>query len=91
MADFSNIEDLNKVIDNHSHLRDNDFTMYICICNQVTERDIQHAAAEGCCSMRALKEKTGLGTQCGTCCKQGADVLKACVAEMNAFSDAEPA
>jgi bacterioferritin-associated ferredoxin len=65
--------------------------MYICICNQVTDRDIQHAAAQGCASLRQLKAQTGLGTQCGSCCQDGAEVLKCCRAEMEALGDAEPA
>lgn len=64
--------------------------MIVCICNQVTERDIQHAAADGCSSLRELKKTTGLGSQCGTCCQDGKEVLKCCMADMKALDCAEP-
>ncbi len=41
--------------------------MYVCVCNGVTERDIQHAVADGCTSLDALAALTGCGSTCGCC------------------------
>jgi bacterioferritin-associated ferredoxin len=47
--------------------------MYVCICQQVTDRDIRHAVAQGACRMRDLREQLGVSSQCGKC----ADCAKA--------------
>ena len=49
--------------------------MYVCICNAVTERDIGSAVAEGCCSLRELREQLGVGACCGRCTSCARDVL----------------
>jgi bacterioferritin-associated ferredoxin len=41
--------------------------MYVCVCNAVTERDIDTAMAEGCCTLRQLREQLGVGACCGRC------------------------
>jgi bacterioferritin-associated ferredoxin len=41
--------------------------MIICICQNVTERDIARAVASGCRSFDALQEKLEVGTCCGSC------------------------
>lgn len=41
--------------------------MYVCVCNAVTERDIDGAIAAGCCSLRQLREELGVGACCGRC------------------------
>ena len=41
--------------------------MYVCVCNAVTESHIGAAVAEGCRSMRELRERLGVGTCCGRC------------------------
>ena len=41
--------------------------MIICICQNVTERDIAKAIAGGCRSFAALQEKLEVGTCCGSC------------------------
>ncbi len=50
--------------------------MYVCICNAVTERDIGSAVADGCCSLRELREQLGVGDCCGRCTGCARDVLK---------------
>jgi len=50
--------------------------LYICVCNAVTERDISGAIAEGCCTLRALREQLGVGAGCGRCTRCARDVLK---------------
>lgn len=42
-------------------------TMYVCICNGITERQIQRAIAEGMDTLPALQEHLGVASQCGGC------------------------
>jgi len=70
-------------IDNHSHLwrklsqaSTSDLsTVYVCICNGVTDRDIRHAAEAGCRSLPELTMRTGCGATCGTCLEAAAAIL----------------
>ncbi len=41
--------------------------MYVCICNAVTESDIEKAVNQGCNSLRQLEDHTGASSQCGSC------------------------
>jgi bacterioferritin-associated ferredoxin len=50
--------------------------VYICVCNAVTERDIDGAVAGGCCTLRELREQLGVGVGCGRCARCAHDVLK---------------
>ena len=43
--------------------------LYVCVCNAVTERDIDNAIAHGATSMKALNKVLGVGSQCGACAK----------------------
>ncbi len=42
-------------------------TMYICICNAVTENQIRSAVESGASCMRQLGTELGVGVQCGSC------------------------
>lgn len=46
--------------------------VYVCVCNGVTDRDIQRAVDEGCDSLDALAARTGCGSTCG-CCREYAE------------------
>ena len=50
--------------------------MYVCICNNVTERDIHCAVANGCTSMRELSRQLGVARECGSCASCARDVLR---------------
>lgn len=50
--------------------------MYVCVCNAVTERDIGSAVAEGCGSLRQLREQLGVGACCGRCAGCAREVLR---------------
>jgi bacterioferritin-associated ferredoxin len=50
--------------------------MYICICRQVTDRDIHEAVSQGACRMRDLREQLGVSAQCGKCADCAHAVLK---------------
>lgn len=41
--------------------------MVICVCQNVTERDIARAVQAGCRTFDALQEKLEVSTCCGTC------------------------
>ncbi len=53
--------------------------MYVCICSEVTEKDIEYATNQGACSMKDLRNSLNVGTNCGRCytCAQG--FLKECL------------
>lgn len=50
-------------------------SMYVCICNGVTERDIRDAAQAGCRSVPELTMRTGAGANCGSCLDMAASLL----------------
>jgi bacterioferritin-associated ferredoxin len=50
--------------------------MYLCICRQVTDRDIHEAVAQGACRMRDLRTQLGVRAQCGKCADRAHAVLK---------------
>ena len=50
--------------------------MYVCVCNAVTEQDIFNAVAEGCSSLRQLREQLGVGACCGRCTGCAREVLR---------------
>ena len=41
--------------------------MYICICEQVTDKQIKNAINNGARSMRELRNELGIAKQCGQC------------------------
>ncbi|AWY01297.1 bacterioferritin [Marinomonas primoryensis] len=43
--------------------------MYVCICNQVSDKDIKASIQEGATTMRALYKEHNIGSQCGKCCQ----------------------
>ena len=51
--------------------------MYVCICNQITEKDIREAAASGLTSLEDLREHLNVSGNCGSC----AEHAQACLAE----------
>ncbi len=42
-------------------------SMYVCICNGVTDRQIREAADAGCDSVPEMTMRTGAGANCGAC------------------------
>jgi bacterioferritin-associated ferredoxin len=41
--------------------------MYICLCKGVTDSQIRQAVCQGACSMRELRQRLGVASQCGKC------------------------
>lgn len=52
--------------------------MYVCVCHAVTDRDIESAVAEGCCSLRQLREQLGVGKTCGRCARCARETMREC-------------
>lgn len=50
-------------------------TMYVCICNNVTERDIEQAVRAGARSVDCLTRELGVSSCCGQCRCTADDVL----------------
>ena len=49
--------------------------MYVCICNNVTERDIELAVRAGARSLACLARELAVSTSCGQCRCVAGDVL----------------
>ena len=43
--------------------------MYVCVCKAITEEQIRQAVAEGVDSLAQLRDRFGLGVDCGKCCE----------------------
>lgn len=50
--------------------------MYVCVCHAVTDSDIGAAVAEGCCSLRELRDRLGVTSCCGRCASCARSVLQ---------------
>ena len=50
--------------------------MYVCICNEVTDREIKHATSKGACSMKDLRNSLNVATSCGRCADCAKGLLK---------------
>lgn len=50
--------------------------MYVCICKAVSEKRIARAVGEGATTLKDLRERTGLGTNCGKCVPQAYALLR---------------
>ena len=42
-------------------------TMYVCVCNAVTERQIKQAIYDGANTTQLLKQRLNVAMDCGTC------------------------
>jgi bacterioferritin-associated ferredoxin len=49
--------------------------MYVCICNAVTESDIDEAIRDGASGLTDLRDRLQVGTCCGACETTAADYL----------------
>ena len=50
--------------------------MYVCICKAVSEKRIARAVAEGATTLKDLRERTQLGSNCGKCVPQAYQLLR---------------
>ncbi|HLU00156.1 MAG TPA: (2Fe-2S)-binding protein [Burkholderiaceae bacterium] len=49
--------------------------MFICVCNAITERQVQEAVASGAQSLSDLEAQLGVGGCCGCCRDTASDYL----------------
>lgn len=50
--------------------------MYVCVCNNVTDKQIIKAAEEGASSLEDLSEELNVATCCGRCATCAKKVLR---------------
>lgn len=50
--------------------------MYVCVCQAVTDSQIREAVCEGACSMRDLRQRLGVASECGRCSQCALDILR---------------
>jgi bacterioferritin-associated ferredoxin len=50
-------------------------TMYICLCNAVTDTDIEHAVLRGATDLSKLRADLGVSSGCGTCQDAAQEVI----------------
>jgi bacterioferritin-associated ferredoxin len=58
--------------------------MFVCICHAINETRIEQAVLEGARSVRDIKRSLGLGSTCGKCVVQAAQVIKQTQAKVDA-------
>lgn len=66
-----------KVIDNDSYLHVDFVPMYICICHQITDREIRRAVEQGANTLGKVQLQLPVGGCCGRCI----DSARALIAE----------
>jgi len=55
--------------------------MFVCICNQVTDKQIRRGVEEGICSMESLSAELNVGTCCGKCKSCAKKILREAMQE----------
>lgn len=50
--------------------------MYVCLCNQVTDRQIREAARNGCRRLEDLRGQLGVSACCGSCADMAEELLE---------------
>ena len=50
--------------------------MYVCICNNVTDKQIRRAIAGGAQSVQCLRDELGVASQCGSCLDHAVQLLE---------------
>ncbi|WP_029922343.1 (2Fe-2S)-binding protein [Nevskia soli] len=52
--------------------------MYVCVCRAVSDSKIRSAVEQGACTMRALKDRLGVGSVCGRCVPEARQLINEC-------------
>ncbi|MBI3285595.1 MAG: (2Fe-2S)-binding protein [Burkholderiales bacterium] len=55
--------------------------MIVCVCNNVSDKKIQHAVKAGMTTMSELREHLEVGTCCGKCAGCAKQILRESVAQ----------
>lgn len=57
--------------------------MYVCLCFGITDKQIHKAMKNGTATRQALARELGIGTQCGCCRTQVAEMVNEFRAQQN--------
>ncbi len=49
--------------------------MYVCICRQITDKQIREVCSEGGSRIADLRDRLGLASECGKCGKHALSIL----------------
>lgn len=63
-----------------------DTTMYVCICNGITDKQIREAVLNGADSFRDVRNQLGIASQCGQCTRLSKDIIKETLADCRAMN-----
>ena len=63
------------MVTGHSGLPCQAPSVYVCICNGVTDHQIREAADNGVSSVAELTMRTGCGSSCGSCLEMAGELL----------------
>ena len=55
--------------------------MIVCVCNNISDREIAQAVELGVCSMTALRDELGVATCCGSCLDCAGEILQQALAD----------
>jgi bacterioferritin-associated ferredoxin len=58
--------------------------MIVCVCNNVSDRKIRQAVANGASSLADLRKELNVGTCCGKCHSCAKQVVRTCLEEQTA-------
>lgn len=61
--------------------------MLVCVCNGISDRDIDNALKEGASSFSDMRKSLGLGACCGQCASFAKDMISDKIAEAQTSSN----
>jgi bacterioferritin-associated ferredoxin len=62
--------------------------MYVCLCHGITDKVIKQAVREdGVGNMRQLREKLGVGSQCGKCVQMAQSMIDSVIVDESLFKE----
>ncbi len=63
--------------------------MYVCICNEVTDRHIREAANEGARNLKDLRYALNVATCCGSCSNCACKILDEYLEKNQQFTESQ--
>lgn len=57
--------------------------MYVCICRAVSDKAVKREIDDGACTVRALKDRLGLGSVCGRCVPEARAMIEQATASQH--------
>lgn len=62
--------------------------MYVCLCHGITDKAIQQAVREeGVGNLRQLKQRFGVGNQCGRCIQMAQEIIDNTIVDESLFKE----